>query len=64
MKHLFSFLIKRFMDCHGINNDSKRDMLPSLVVNFPVIRIQTFEDNTGKTDRKIDWHPIWYNTDS
>lgn len=48
------------MDCVGINNDSKMDMLPILVANVSLIRIQISEDNTGKTDRKIDWYPIWY----
>lgn len=58
MKHLFSLLVKKLMDCLGVNNDSKMDMLPVLVVNFSLIRIQTSEDNPGKTDRKIDWYPI------
>lgn len=52
------------MDCLGINNDSKMDMLPSLLVNFSFIRIQTSEDNRGKTDRKIDWCPIGNNSDT
>lgn len=64
MKHLFSFLVKKFMDCLGINNDSKMDMLPSLLVNFSFIRIQTSEDNRGKTDREIDWCPLGNNSDT
>lgn len=33
------------MDCFGVNNESKMDILSSLVVNFSLIRIQTSEDN-------------------
>lgn len=48
MKRLLSFTVKIFMDCHDVNNDCKRDMLPTLVVDLSLIRIQTFEDNTDR----------------
>lgn len=64
MKYLFSFLVKKYMDCLSINSDSKMDMLPSLIVNFSFIRVQTCEDNTGKTNRKIDWYPIGNSSDT